>query len=148
MHRGQLQTCSTALTAYLLIILGAASCQDVISAPSPTFDDTPTSLDALLPEAALPGDDKPDSYLCTSIRLPADTLQLTAFEPLANSNAATSMMLYGVFSAMLYWACVAGVDFILPSFVLFCLLRSTLTCQGRRLLEVHASPIRLLLLPA
>lgn len=86
---------SVASAVCLLALLGAASGQDAISAPSPTFDDTPTSLDALLPEAALPGDDKPDSYLCTSIKLPTDTLQLTAFEALAPSTSTTSMMLYG-----------------------------------------------------
>ena len=83
------------IVACSLVVLGLAHAQDAVSAPSPAFDDTPASLDALLPEAALPDDDKPDSYLCTAIKLPFDTLQLTKFEPLATSNAVTSIMLYG-----------------------------------------------------
>lgn len=80
----------------LLWLVAVARCQNgAVSAPSPTFDATPTSLEAKLPEAALAGEDNADAYLCTSIRLPADTLHVTAFKAAVTSDAVTSMMLYG-----------------------------------------------------
>lgn len=94
----QASRCAAIAAAFimLLTLLGGADCQDgAVSAPSPTFDATATSLDVRLPEAALAGEEKQDAHLCTSIQLPVDTLHLTAFTAVATSNAVTSMMLYG-----------------------------------------------------
>ena len=87
------------LAAHVILLLmmhiRATGAQKASESPTGQHASSPTSLDALLPKAAMEGEANDDTYLCTSVPLPSDTLQLTAFQARAKSDAVTSMMLYG-----------------------------------------------------
>ena len=80
---------------FIMIFFSASMAQSASKAPTSQPASRPTSLDALLPEAAMDGERDEDAYICTTVPLPSDTLQLTAFQARAPSDAVTSMMLYG-----------------------------------------------------
>lgn len=53
------------------------------------------TIEALLPAMQLAGENHNDTYLCSSVALPQETLHITAFNAVAPSKSLSSLVIYG-----------------------------------------------------